>query len=825
MPHRPSALTALAGLLLSSAVLVSTAPVARAATTVDETSTPSSDGSFAIEGHGWGHGHGMGQWSAQGGATLGATADEITAFSYPGTERTVVADAPMRVLLQADTDADTQVYPAPGLTFTDTASGVSARVPTGPERWRVLTDATGLHVQSLSGTTWTTYSLRGRTTLTGPIDLTGPGLQRLVFPNGSSRDYRGTLRTQRISATSVRTLNTLSMEDYLRGVVPREASSGWEPAALQAQAIAARSYSAYKRAHAASSQGYDICDTTQCQVYGGAAIWSGSTRTSLEAASTDQAVAATAGVVRTVGGAPIFAEFSSSNGGWSTDGGVSYLKAQRDDWDGATPNSVHSWTARLTVAQLQARYPAVGTLQRLRVTERDGNGEWGGRVRKVVLEGVDSAGNATSVATTGAGVYYANSWPARSDGLRSTWWHVASDVSSTVVTQTPAPTLVQTPGISTSTITATLRNNGRSTWSTDGLHLAVASPPGQADPLVGGSVTPGRYTGTAAAVAPGEQASFAFDLTGDGVPVGLQGRTYRLRNGTGPLFGAEVSWQIPVQAPVYAASRSGGATPADGAAPAQDGPGSVWADGRTVVLPVRGETALRLRYVNEGNVAWPAGPSSPFALGSSSPRNRISASAGPEWGSEGYRPARLASTEPVAPGGETTFDVTLHGNDRRLGVTTEAFEPVWERRGWTGALTSLTVIRVDPSRPRQAETVRPPRATLSQTNAPGQVGTLVVRLRNLGGEAWTVGTDRLLASTAAFATTGWSGSRTPVLARGLSRSGQTKVYPGEVGEWRVPVSTSGVRPGSTDLGLQAVIGSGATYGPRLTTTVKVTAAS
>ncbi len=826
MPHRPSALSALAGLLLTSGLLVTAAPPASAATAVNESYVPASDGSFAIEGHGWGHGHGMGQWSAQGAATLGVSADEITAFSYPGTAKATIATTPMRVLLQADNDADTQVYPASGLTFTDRASGASARVPTGPDRWRVLTDGTGLHVQSLSGTTWTTYSLRGRTTLTGPVDLTGSTFQRVVFPNGSSRDYRGSIRAQRVSATAVRTINTLSMEDYLRGVVPREASSGWEPAALQAQSIAARSYSAYKRSHAPTSQPYDICDTTQCQVYGGAAIWSGTTRTSLEPASTDQAIAATAGVVRTYQGGPIFAEFSSSNGGWSTDGGVAYLKAQQDDWDGVAPNSVHSWTARLTAAQLQARYPAVGTLQRLRVTERDGNGEWGGRVTKVLLEGVDSAGKATSVATTGAGVYNANSWPARSDGLRSSWWHVASDTSSAVVSQTPAPTLVKTPGISTATITATVRNNGKTTWSTSGLHLAVSSPPGQADPLVGGSTTPGRYTGTAGSVAPGDEATFSFDLTGDGVPVGLQGRTYRLRNGTGPLFGADVSWRVPVQAPVYAASRSGGAAPAAPVDPAADGPGSVWADGRTVVVPVKGETALRLTYVNEGNAAWPAAPSSPFALGTSSPRNRRSASAGPEWGSNGYRPARLTATEPIEPKGTATFDVTLHGNDLPLGVSTEAFEPVWERRGWPdGALTTLSVIRVDPATARVAETVRPPRATLNQTNGPGQVGVLVIRLRNLGGEAWTVGTDRLLASTAAFATDGWDGARTPTLARGLSRAGQSRVYPGEIGEWRVPVSTSRARPGTTDLGLQAVTGSGSVYGPRFTTTVKVTQAT
>ena len=94
---------------------------------------------------------------------------------------------------------------------------------------------------------------------------------------------------------------------------------------------------------------------------------------------------ATDGVVRTSGGVPIFAEFSSSNGGWSTQGDFPYLRAAQDDWDGALAPSVHAWTAVLRASDLERRFPAVGRLQRVRVTARDGNGPWGGRVRRVVL--------------------------------------------------------------------------------------------------------------------------------------------------------------------------------------------------------------------------------------------------------------------------------------------------------------------------------------------------------------------------------------------------------------------------------------------------------
>ena len=546
MPLRRS-LLAVTGLLMGSAVALPVVP----AQAVTESYAVPAGGVFTIEGHGWGHGHGMSQVGAQGAASLGKSADQIVAFYYPGTTKTTSAPSSIRVLISADTGADTQVYAAAGLRVTDTAANVTATLPAGPTRWRTTTDSTGLHLQSYSGS-WRAYALAGKSTFAGPVQFSGPSVVRLQLPDGTSRDYRGALRSVRKSATSVQTVNVVSMESYLLGVVPRESSASWQPAALQAQAIAARTYSAENRSRTAATRTYDICDSTQCQVYGGAALYSSKgTKTALEAASTTSAVNATRGVIRTYRGKPIFAQFSASDGGWTRDGGQPYLPAQRDDWDGAVANTVHSWTATLTARQIQDRFPSVGTLKRLRVTDRDGNGEWGGRVSTVVLEGIDASGKATAVSTTGAGIYNAHTWPASSDGLRSSWWHVKAAADSSVVSQSAAPVLVQSPGKSTGTVTATMRNTGTVSWSTKGLHLAVASPPGEPDPLVGNSRSPGRYIGTASTIAPGQTATFSFALTGDGVSTGVQGRSYRLAIGTGKPFGATVSWRIPVRAPIW----------------------------------------------------------------------------------------------------------------------------------------------------------------------------------------------------------------------------------------------------------------------------------
>ena len=554
--------SAVVGLLASCAVaLVVTAPAVSAAEEVVERPA---DGVFSVEGHGWGHGRGMSQWGAQGAASRGISAEEIVRTYYPGTSRAVLPAAPIRVLLSGDEGTDTHVVAAPGLTVTDAATRTTVLLPAGPARWRVTVDAAGLHLQSRTGATWTPYALGGATALAGPVRFGGPGVVRVAFSDGTSRDYRGAVSAVRVSATALQTVVVLPLEDYLLGVVPREASASWRPAALQAQAIAARSYSAFHRARVAGRGTHDICDTTACQVFGGSAVYSaGGTRTSLEPASTTEAVRATEGVVRTYGGTPIFAEFSSSNGGWSTAGDFPYLRPAADAWDGALPNSVHSWKATLHAGDLERRFPDVGRLVRVRVTARDGNGAWGGRVRTVVLEGVSRTGAATRVTTTGAGVYSARRWPAASDGLRSSWWRIVPpvtaappppvtapvpDFSSVVVTASSAPLLVRPPGRSAGTLTATWRNTGSVAWPAAALQMARTAPPGWPDPLAAGAPATRLVAPLgAASVAPGETVTLSLAVNAALVPPGRHTRAFRLRLGTGPVFGPSVLWQVPVQ--------------------------------------------------------------------------------------------------------------------------------------------------------------------------------------------------------------------------------------------------------------------------------------
>lgn len=87
------------------------------------------------------------------------------------------------------------------------------------------------------------------------------------------KDYRGEIHLVLNSRGRINVVNSLALEEYLRGVVPVELSPGHFPEieALKAQAVAARSY-ALARMGRHSDDGFDLVDDTRAQVYGGLAV-------------------------------------------------------------------------------------------------------------------------------------------------------------------------------------------------------------------------------------------------------------------------------------------------------------------------------------------------------------------------------------------------------------------------------------------------------------------------------------------------------------------------------------------------------------------------
>jgi len=104
------------------------------------------------------------------------------------------------------------------------------------------------------------------------------------------------------SCNSCSTVVTVSMETYVKRVLPSEWIASWNAESLKAGAVAIRSYGAWYVYHPISSS-YDICDTTCCQKY-----------TTTQYTSTNNAVDATAGLYLVDGNNNIMrAEYSAEN--------------------------------------------------------------------------------------------------------------------------------------------------------------------------------------------------------------------------------------------------------------------------------------------------------------------------------------------------------------------------------------------------------------------------------------------------------------------------------------------------------------------------------
>ncbi|WP_051865632.1 SpoIID/LytB domain-containing protein [Metabacillus indicus] len=162
------------------------------------------------------------------------------------------------------------------------------------------------------------------------------GTENLISIDG--RPYLGTMKFTLESSQYIRPVNSLPIEDYLKGVVPGEMPSSWAVEALKAQSVAARTKALKSK---------NIDDTVSVQRYDG--------YTSRASANSNAAVNLTKGQVLKVNGNLIEAQYSSSNGGktennanvWTSGTPLPYLPAKQDPYD---PQNL--WTIKLNENQL-----------------------------------------------------------------------------------------------------------------------------------------------------------------------------------------------------------------------------------------------------------------------------------------------------------------------------------------------------------------------------------------------------------------------------------------------------------------------------------------
>ena len=280
----------------------------------------------------------------------------------------------VRVLLTGDTGRDVQVVAQRGIKVTSLERDRSWRIPDlRARKWRLVAKRDDTLVQRTTGGRWRTWKR-----VPGEAEFSSrSGPLTLVTPNGRHA-YRGTLQSVGPREGGKRqTVNRVGLEAYLRGVVPEEVPALWAPAAVSAQSVAARTYAAFERSHPAAAH-YDLCDTTQCQVYGGVDV---------EHPAATAAIRATSRQGLFYDGRPAFTQFSASNGGWSSAGSMPYLVAQPDPYDGLANPTYSTWTTTIDDTQVEAHWPGIGDLTAIEVTSRDGNGEWGGRVTDMAFIG------------------------------------------------------------------------------------------------------------------------------------------------------------------------------------------------------------------------------------------------------------------------------------------------------------------------------------------------------------------------------------------------------------------------------------------------------
>jgi SpoIID/LytB domain protein len=373
---------------------------------------------ITFAGHGWGHGRGMGQYGALGYAidsSWGYAA--ILAHYYGGTTLSGWAGHPaggagnptISVELTRLTGADTLVRSNNGpILINGVSSGASAvrvsrvggafQAYTGPTCWGPWSPINGLLGSGL------TISTTG--------DQADVNNSPIVCELGRGETlYRGHLAVVYAGGTQY-ALNIVPIEDYLRGVVPRESPASWGAAgsgrgmeALKAQAVAARSYVLGSGAQPTS--GASTCDTTACQVYGGAWASVGYS----ESAYTDAAVQATSGqVMRFANNNVARTEFSSSTGGYTAGGTFPPVE---DLGDATASNPNHSWNVSIDASTVAAGL-GTGPIQSITVLARNGLGADGGRV--TVVRVVTTAGQVADF--TGNQVRTAL-------GLKSDWFSIS----------------------------------------------------------------------------------------------------------------------------------------------------------------------------------------------------------------------------------------------------------------------------------------------------------------------------------------------------------------------------------------------------------------
>jgi stage II sporulation protein D len=199
--------------------------------------------------------------------------------------------------------------------------------------------------------------------------------------------YYGGFEYCRRTGGDLTVINYVDLEDYVAGVLPYEMSASWPIETLKAGAIAARTYVCSSTSHTAL--GFDVCATTDCQVYHG--VYTG-----VSASNVTKAAKETAGECIYYNGQLIDAVYHSADGGatesslntWGTD--HAYLVGKVDPYETQITHPSSSWSYEITGDEMAEMLQDLGyacqTIVKVEITEYTAMGN----VNAIVL--TDAAG-------------------------------------------------------------------------------------------------------------------------------------------------------------------------------------------------------------------------------------------------------------------------------------------------------------------------------------------------------------------------------------------------------------------------------------------------
>ncbi|WP_343901705.1 SH3 domain-containing protein [Arthrobacter rhombi] len=331
--------------------------------------------SFAVSGAGWGHGVGMSQYGAQGQALEGRSSSAILNHYYaPATMSYTTSRAASDIRVQILSTSSSSI----------TAANGSLRLLDGSKILATTTGTVGLTVKSgkvNAKVESKSFTPAGKLTVQWQnTRFWGSGSNATTVAVPRANDGYGTVNYRHgklevgILSGKLNLVNVVRLNDeYLYGLA--EMPSSWQPAALQAQAVAGRTYAMRNMSSLKKNCDCNVYDEVASQKFTawnkeneGADAYYGKRWKAAVDATTRRTAAGTpvSGAVLLYSGSLIDAVYSSSTGGMTRSSATvwgsnhAYLQSRDDHWSllASSGNPNRSWANTASQVQVAKAFGA-----------------------------------------------------------------------------------------------------------------------------------------------------------------------------------------------------------------------------------------------------------------------------------------------------------------------------------------------------------------------------------------------------------------------------------------------------------------------------------